>query len=156
EPVDLLRLAAQMIVEAQHLGDEPWSKLERQLLAGSGGACGRLRHDVAFDPGEPSRRAGEARVQEIVELVAGNNRLSRGDVAERARENSRSAARRDDDNGFAEVRGTPNRTLNPEPRTPNLCREARDRRAKCLQVRDANELRPARCDHLSCGSRIAD
>ena len=48
EPVDLLRLAAEMIVEAEHLGDEARAELKRQLAAGRRrGARGRLRDDVA-------------------------------------------------------------------------------------------------------------
>ena len=50
EPVDLLRLAAQLIVEAQHLGDEAGPELKRQLAAAAAAArAARLRDDVALE-----------------------------------------------------------------------------------------------------------
>ena len=50
EPLHLLRLAAEMVVKPEDLGDQSGPKLERQLLAGRcRGAGGRLGQDVAID-----------------------------------------------------------------------------------------------------------
>ena len=111
-----------MVVEAEHLGDQAGTKLERQLLVRRGGASRRLCDHVALERGQAARRVGQPRVQQIVELVARHDqRLSLGDVAQRARENRSRRARRDDDgDGFAAVRvralgGSGFRVGDPEP-----------------------------------------
>ena len=71
EPVHLLRLPAQVIVEPQHFGDEARPELKRQRFALPGDRPrGRLRDDVAFERGQPPWRIREALMQPIVQLVA--------------------------------------------------------------------------------------
>jgi len=59
EPRDLLLLAPEVVVEAQHLGDEPGAKAERQFGAGRGVSCGRVHEDIALD-GAQQAAAGAA------------------------------------------------------------------------------------------------
>ena len=59
EPRHLLRLPAQLIVEAQHLGHQAGTKLERDLdAAGCSRERGSLRDDGALDRGQPAQRVG--------------------------------------------------------------------------------------------------
>ena len=100
EPVHLLRLAPELIVEAQHLGDQPGPQLERQLVAvRGGGARRRLGHDVALDRAQPARRLREPGVQAVVHLVAGHDVSVDG-----PREQACRAARRHDDQRSFDVR----------------------------------------------------
>jgi hypothetical protein len=118
-------LPAQVIVEAQHLGDQsrPQSEGEiRRRLCGR--SRSRLRHHVALEGRQPARRVREPRVEQVVQLVARDGALF--EVARRA------AAWHDDH---------------------CLLRKRGDGGAERVQIGDAHELRPAGRDHLSCGGR---
>jgi hypothetical protein len=94
EPLHLLRLAPQLIVEAQHLGHEAGAQLKRQFgRPRRSPARRRLRHDVALERGEAARRAVEARVQPVVQLVARHG----VDRRHTAHQLTRTGARRYDD-----------------------------------------------------------
>jgi hypothetical protein len=95
-----------MIVEAQHLGDQPGAKLERQLLARRGGASSRLRDHVTLERGQAARRVRQPSVKKIVEFVPRYDGKSRSRRAERALQYSGSAARRHNDGDFAAVQGS--------------------------------------------------
>ena len=98
EPLDLLRLPAELIVEAQHLGDQARTKLKRQLAAGRGRrARRRLRDHVALERGQTARRIRQPRVKMVVELVARDERRPHADARQRSLQALRRAACRDDD-----------------------------------------------------------
>jgi hypothetical protein len=101
EPIDVLRLAAEKIVEAEHLGDEARAELKRQLATGRGRrARGRLCDDVALEGAEASRRIREPRVKVVVQLVSRDDRRLRSCSRQHPLQVLRCAARRDDDDGF--------------------------------------------------------
>jgi len=74
EPHDLLSLPAQLIVEAQHLGDQPGPQLKHRRRAGAervgSVACGGLRDHFTLERGETPNGIVKAGSKAIVELVA--------------------------------------------------------------------------------------
>src|SRR5262249_7176175 len=122
--VDRLRLSAEMIVKAHHLRNEPRAKTKRGLRGLCRDASGRTGDDVALERGEPPRRIREPRVEAVVQLLA-------RDSGWHASHNQlpRSAPRR-----------------NHEERRLVLSRASRDRLAESVQIRHANESRPAWSD----------
>ena len=74
EPIDVLRLTPQQIVEAKHFGNETWSQPKSQVGIARGGARRTLRHHVALDCRKPPRCTRQPRVQPVVHLVPGDGR----------------------------------------------------------------------------------
>ena len=141
EPVHLLRLTPQLIVETQHLRDEAGPNPECQAAdAARRGASRRLRHHVAFERAQPARRIAEARMQPVVQFVARDHRRF-----ERALQQPGGAARRDNNQTAVRARGA-----NFGVRGA-VNRERRNRVPEGLEFWDANEARPARSDHLGSG-----
>lgn len=71
EPLCLLALATQLVVEAEHLGDEPGPKLKgkaRNKLRGVFGRC--LRHRGAFHRHQQPRRVRQPLAKPFVQLIA--------------------------------------------------------------------------------------
>jgi hypothetical protein len=115
------------------------------MTASGRGARRRLRHDVALERRQAARRICEPRLQPIVELVARDHI-----GVNRALQQTSSAAGRDDNQaGTAGVGADP--CVRPRADTWVGPHETSDSAAECLELRDANESRPARGDHLSCG-----
>ena len=99
ESFHLLRLATELVVETQHLGNQSGPQLKRQLVAARcRGVRGRLRHDVALERAQPARRIRQPALQPVIQLVA---RHDIGPLADEATELMRRTARGDDhENGF--------------------------------------------------------
>jgi hypothetical protein len=101
EPLHLLRLTTQLVVEAQHLGDESGTKPERERAGvARGRARGRLGHHIALERAQAARRIGELPVQPVVQLVARHHVGT-----QRALQQSSSAACRDHDHAGFSVLG---------------------------------------------------
>ena len=145
EALDLLRLAAELIVEAKHLGNQPGSQAERQLVAARHrGVRRRLRHHLPLERAEPARRVGEPGVQAVVHLFAGD------DVGvDRAFQQSSRAARRDDDQRSFGVRAVRCGVRSWFGVLGTTNGEALDCAPKRLQFWDSNEPGLTRCNHLS-------
>jgi hypothetical protein len=143
EPRDGLRLTSELIVEPQHLGNEAGTKLERERRAGvRNRACGRLGDDIALDGCQPPWRVGQTAVQFVIQLVARDTRRANTSVCRYTFELSSGRAIRHDD-----VRAIVRPNLRARPDASDI-----DNRAKVfVQVSDANQPRPTRCDHRSCG-----
>ena len=94
----LLRLTPQLIVEAQHLGDEPWPEPERQVGHDDRRVSrGRLHQGVPLEGRQPARRLGEPRVQIVVELIARDEPTGAG--SGRATRRGRARGRHDHSRG---------------------------------------------------------
>ena len=148
EPLHVLRLAAEMIVEPEDLRDQPGSKLKRQFSASRcRRARGRLRQDVALDRAEAPGWIRQPRVQQVVQLVA---RDEEGAVNPLAQLMSRAPGGNDDDGrGF----GVPGSGFRVRGSGFGVRAERRDRVTEGLETRDADEPGPARRYHRSCGGR---
>ena len=67
----MLHLPAQVIVEAQHLGDESRAEMEGDFnSSGRGGARRRLRDDVAFERRDETGRIRQSTAELFVQLLA--------------------------------------------------------------------------------------
>ena len=138
EATHLLRLAAQVIVEPQHLDDQAGTKLKRQLCASCRGSPGGgLRDHVAFEGRQPPGGTGEPTMKTVVQLLARDEGAAI--MCERAPQLARSAARGNHDDCRLQI---------GDCRFSRLSRfKGRDRAAEFVEVRDADQPRPARGNH---------
>ena len=72
--IDALPLSPQLIVEPHHFGDEARAQVKRRRRAGGNGLDGGgVENDLAFAGRQKGERLGQARVEEVVQLVAREN-----------------------------------------------------------------------------------
>jgi hypothetical protein len=143
-PIDALPLSPQLIVEPHHFGDETRTQMKWRHCTGGDGLGSRgVQDDLPFAGGQKGERLGEAGVEEVVEVVSGENNRSDsiGRRCECAMKMTRRAAGWHDNGGRTDkIRMTDGR--------------ARDNRSpEGVKVGDAHEPRPAGCNHRARGRR---
>jgi hypothetical protein len=70
-PIDTLPLTSQLIVKPHHFGDEARAQVKRRRRAGGDGLDGRgVENDLPFARGQKGERLRQARVEEVVQIVA--------------------------------------------------------------------------------------